>query len=131
MTVRKDLVYSALHHEIEEAYGVSDISSGVKKFILQDKTKLEEYKFHLHNVAQAYYVKHRTVKDADDIVGAMEAMALGVNLDYYNESFDPYQKKRIINEAKKYKLTDVLRDYSNKDAIIRVFMDWHERYRRN
>lgn len=77
MTGDIELAYLALHHEVEEAFGVGDIIHDVKHFIFsKDKTQYNEFKNILADQLNLNGIDHKKIKDADLVVGFLEAEAL-------------------------------------------------------
>jgi len=72
-----ELAYYALHHEIEEAFGVGDIIHDVKHFIFsKDKTQYNRFKALLSKQLALEGIDHPDIKKADLIVGFLEAESL-------------------------------------------------------
>ena len=84
------LSYYALHHEIEEAFGVGDIIHEVKHFIFKkDKTQYDKFTHLLMRQLDLEGIKDPIIKKADLIVGLLEAELLypgEVTAEFYSYS---------------------------------------------
>lgn len=77
LTDSLELAYYALHHEVEEAFGVGDIIHDVKHYLFsKDKTQYNKFKGILAKQLNLEKIDHPEIKKGDLIVGFLEAERL-------------------------------------------------------
>jgi len=115
------LAYAGLHHDIEEAFGVGDIPTPIKRVIV-DKECLRGFKHVLvENCLPGVDLKDKRVKFADCVVALAEANHLGLNLDEVVLGLSADERELALTEMKKIEIPKS--SGINMDRTTFVMMD--------
>lgn len=133
----KEAAYFALHHEIDEAFGLGDLTYTTKWFLFKTvpacQQRFKEYRNYLYMT----FFKNRYFKmnEYKDVIKQADLMSFVIELEQFENKASiskciPYEKVPDVPDWARGIFYSILNTKKDKDSIKRLFLQMDAEYRR-